>query len=153
MLLQLLFIFALIPACAFLSYWARRANLQGFELWLPLSIVFSFGISPWVGFVFAMTVVFISWAAFPYELQGLAIMALCLLPTLLASSLFSVSEANFVQSALLLTLAYNIVSNAAYLVMMGNWFNALKFFAFSMWVSWLLYSNFGWQLVTWLSSG
>ena len=147
MFLQLFFLTALIPACIFLSYWSRRANLQGFELWLPFSIILSFAISPLAGFVFAVLVLVGSWLVFPFEFQYMAIMSGCLFATLFSASFFTVTQANFIQVAMLLTLGYNIVSNVLFLVLLCNWFNVLKFFVFSMWLSWLVYSNFGWQLV------
>ncbi len=152
MFLQFLFLAVLVPAGVFLSYWTRRANIQGFEIWLPFSIILSFGISPLVGFVFAMTIIIASWFLFPFELQSVAIMGVCLLATLLSSSFFTVTQSNFLWVAMLLTVSYNIVSNAIFVLLMANWFNALKFFVFSVWLSWLVYSNFGWQLVLWFSA-
>lgn len=153
MLLQLLALLAIIPLGIQLSFIARRAAMHGFEIWLPLAILVSFGISPLVGYIVAMMIVIGGWVLWPFELENVGLMAFSLALTCWATSLFTLTAGNLVLLCMALTAFYNLISNGIYLFLSGNWFSMFKFIILSIWTSWLIYQHIGWEFVTWLMAG
>ncbi|MFH1786214.1 MAG: hypothetical protein ABH829_00975 [archaeon] len=151
MIQQALFVLCVIAAGIPLSYWVRRVDMGGLELWLPMGILVSIGISPLAGIAVALTIMVVSWFLFPFNLMGLIIMGVCMVVFCYLTGLFTFTEASIVKNVLLLVVAYNIVSNVVLYPIWPNPMSILKFFAFSTWLSWLITSQFGWKIVTWLA--
>ena len=147
MLLQILTLLALIAAGTFLSYWMRRVEMSGFELWLPFGLLFSIAISPMAGILFALSILIASWFLFPYHPQWIAVMGVCLGITFYLTTFFTFTPANFVMQSLYFIIFYNIISNIAALFFGIDLLRAAKFFILSTWLSWLIYARFGWALV------
>ena len=152
MLAQAVFILAIIAVGIPISYWTRRIDMSGFELWLPMAILISIGISPLVGFLVGLSIVVLSWFVFPFHLIGMMLMMVCLLIFCYMTNLFTFTEANLVKNVLIIVVGYNIVSNAILFPIWPNPMSIVKFFAFSTWLTWLITSQWGWKLVTWLGA-
>lgn len=153
MILQLLALVVIIGLGIELSFIARRAAMHGFEIWLPLAILVSFGISPLAGYIAGMLVVLGGFFLWPYALENIAIMGTFLAAVCWATKMFTLTEGNLMLVAMGLTVAYNAVSNTIYFLKFGDLFSTLKFVVLSLWLSWLIYANIGWQFVSWLASG
>jgi hypothetical protein len=145
--LQILILLGIVAGGSFLSFWARRFDMSGFEIWLPISILLAYAVSPMAGVIVAVSILIISWALFPYQLHYIVIMAACLGGTLYTVRFFPLAEATFLQTALLLTFIYNAVSNFIMFFTGGNVFSIVKFFMLSMLMSWLIYSKIGWEFI------
>lgn len=148
---QILVLLGIIVGGTGLSYWARRFDMSGFEIWLPFSIIIAYAISPSVGIMVAIITIIASWALFPYQLHYIVIMAACLILTLYAIPFFPLANATFLQTTLLLTAIYNVISNVIMFFTGGNLFSIVKFFMLSMLMSWLIYSKIGWELFLFLN--
>jgi len=141
----------MIGGGATLSFWTRRMDLQGVEVWLPLALILSYGMSPLAGFIVAALIIVISWFMWPYQLQYVFWMVVCLAVLVFVTKFFPVSQASFIKTALTLTIGYNVVSNVLMLITGGNPLNIIKFAVISTLLSWAIYARVGWQLVTWLA--
>ncbi len=151
MLPQILAMVGLVAAGSFLSYWMRRVDMSGFELWLPFGLLIAVAISPLAGFLFAMAIIVASWFLFPFHPQWVAIMGACLAVTFYGTNFFTFTSLNFTTQAMMLIVFYNIVSNMASVFVGIDPLRAVKFFALSTWLSWLIYGGYGWQLVEFFS--
>ena len=147
MLAQVLATIALIAGGTFLSYWMRRVDMAGFELWLPFGLLIAVAVSPIAGFLFAVSILVASWFLFPFQLQGVAVIVGCLAVTFFISTLFTFTAATFVVNAMMLIVLYNIVSNILAFFVGISPLRIVKFILLSTWLSWLVYSRYGWELV------
>ncbi|HIK01751.1 TPA: hypothetical protein H1008_01420 [archaeon] len=150
MFTQAVTLFGLIILGAFISIGARRADLQGIELWLPFGLLVSYAYSPLWGFLIAFLMLLISWIIFPYGLQYLALTSVFLIPAFAITKFFPVTEASFFTVAMGIVIAYNIISNAAYIVVGANIVRVIKFAAFSIAFNWTVMYYFGWTFIQWL---
>jgi len=119
---QILILLGIVAGGSFLSFWARRFDMSGFEIWLPFSILIAYAVSPLAGLLVAISILAISWALFPYQLHYIVIMIACLAATLYSIGFFPLAKATFLQTALLLTAIYNIISNIIMFFTGGNLF-------------------------------
>lgn len=147
MLLQIFSILVLIAIGIPLSYWVRIIQLHGLELWLPFGIVIGVAISPLAGFLFALSIIVGGWLIFPFGLNTLALEVSVLALTMLMVTLLAFSPATLVFYSILLAVFYNIVSNALFAFVGFDPLKAMKFAAFSIWITWLVTSQWGWAIV------
>ena len=127
----------------FLSYWVRIIQLQGLELWLPFGIVLSIAISPLAGFGFAAVIILGGWVLLPFDLRTL-IMELCILGICLYStSLLPIAAGSLVFYSVAVAVLFNALTNIVFLFLGFDPLKALKFAAFSIWLTWLFTNNWG----------
>ncbi len=153
MILQLIALLAIVVLGIQLSFIARRSAMHGFEIWIPVGILVSFGISPLAGYLVSMMIVVGGFVLWPYQIENLGIMATCLAVACWTTSLFTLTETNLILICMAITILYNLLSNAVFILMFGNWFSILKFVILSIWTSWLIYQHIGWEFITWLAAG
>ena len=147
-------IFAMVILIAIgipLSYWVRKAQLDGFELWLPFGIIIGIAISPVAGFFFAIIMKVGAWFVFPFDLNTLGILTFDLAVTMFMITLLSFTPATLVFYSVLLVVFFNIISNILFLFLGFDPMKSMKFAAFSIWLTWLITSNWGWGLVEFFS--
>jgi len=131
-----------------LSFMARRYDIQGLEIWLPLAVILSYGISPLAGLIVAALIIIASFIMFPYQLHYVVIMIACVAGLTFSTVLFPVTEANFVTTAIWLTIAYNVLSNLIMAFTGGNIANLFKFAILSIFISWFIYLKAGWYVIS-----
>lgn len=131
----------------FMSYWARKYGTHGLEIWLPVAIILSYGISPVAGLIVSSLILIFSFVLFPFAIHYLGIMILCLAGLCFSTLLFPVTAVNFAIIALALTIAYNIISNLVMFFAGHNVMHLIKFALVSTFFSWLIYIKAGWWLV------
>lgn len=147
--LKILLLLGLAGGGGFLSFLARKYGVQGLELWLPLAIIISYGISPVIGLIVSAVMVIVSFGLFPYQLNQIGVILVCLAITSFMTLIFPVtSAAAFISYAMYLTIGYNIVSNLTMLFTGTNPLNLVKFAVISLFFSWFIYIKAGWWLVT-----
>ena len=153
MFAQVLFLIAMVFIGGFIEFWARRFEIQGIGVWLPLGLLVSYVYSPLWGFLFAFAIVVISFALFPYELHGLFIMGACIAATFFATSLFTITKSNFFMMSMIFVVGYNLASNIIWLLSGSNWFRLIKFALLSIAFNLLVLSKLGWVILVWLKGG
>jgi len=146
MIAQVLSLLGILIIGILLSYWVRIIQLHGLELWLPMGILLTLAISPLAGFLFAAIIIIGSWVIFPFDLRTLVLELFTLGITLYTLSIMPVSS-NLVLYSTLVAVLFNILTNIAFLFLGFDPMKALKFAAFSIWLTWLLTSNWGPQLL------
>lgn len=130
-----------------LSYWVRIIQLHGFELWLPFGIVLGISISPLAGFLFALTVIVGAWLVFPFSLTTV-VQELSALAVIMALIQFlPIAPATFVFYSVLLAVLYNMITDILFIFTGFDPLKGMKFAAFSIWLTWLITSKWGWGLV------
>jgi len=129
------------------SFWARKYNIQGLEIWLPLAIILSYGMSPLAGLVVASLIIIISWAMFPYPLQYVLVMIVFLAALCFSTIMVPVTAVSFVKTALILVIVYNVLSNFILAFTGGNIANITKFALLSTVFSWFIFLKIGWWMV------
>jgi len=130
-----------------LSFWARKYNIQGLEIWLSLAIILSYGKSPVAGLAIASLIIILSWAMFPYPLQYVLVMIVCLAALCFSTIIIPVTAVSFVKTALILVIVYNVFSNVILAFTGGNVANITKFALLSTVFSWFIFLKIGWWLV------
>ena len=147
MLLPIFAILVLIVIGIPLSYWVRIIQLHGFELWLPFGIVIAIAISPLAGFLFALAIIIGAWLLFPFDLNTLALELLVLASTMFLTALLPITPATLVFYSVLVAVSFNVASNILFVFLGFDPLKAMKFAAFSIWLTWLITTKGGWAMV------
>jgi hypothetical protein len=151
MFTQVITLIGIVILGSFISIGARRADLQGIELWLPFGLLISYAYSPLWGFLIAFLMLLISWIVFPYGVQYLALTSAFLIPTFAITNFFPISEASFFSTIMGIVVAYNIISNVSYVLFGANMVRMIKFAVFSVAFNWIIMYYFGWTFIQWLA--
>jgi len=151
MFAQVLFLIAMVFIGGFIEFWARRFEMQGISVWMPLGLLVTYAYSPLWGFLFAFSILVISFVLFPYELHGLFIMGACIAATFFASTFLVINQGNFLLMSMIFVVAYNLISNIIWFFSGSNWFRLVKFAALSILFNYLIFSKLGWDILVWLA--
>ncbi|MFH1424832.1 MAG: hypothetical protein ABIG20_04115 [archaeon] len=153
MFYQLLALIGLVMIGGFLEFWMRRFEMQGVGIWLSFGLILTYAFGPLWGFLFAISILIISFVLFPYEIQGLFIMGITLAGTLFAATFFDITAKNFLLNSMMIVIGYNIVSNIIWMFMGSNWFRLVKFAMLSILFNYLIFSKLGWAILMWVKGG
>lgn len=132
-----------------MGFWMRRFEMQGFELWLPMSIIIAYAISPLTGFIVAMLMVIISFMLHPFNLPNCAVMTICLAGIVAGTALFPVTEENFARIGMLFVLAYIAVSTVLTSILGYPLIRNAKFILLAIFFNYLLFTQVGWKILLW----
>ncbi len=142
--LTAVFILAGIPV----SLFARFAGLKGLQIWLPLSIITAVGFHPLAGLFVASIIMLVSFAFKPYPPVTLIIMIGILSGILYSTAIFSFNPANFLTIAMILTTIYVVTADIILAFITPDLKSTVMFVLFTIPISWLIYNQIGWTLVS-----
>lgn len=148
LVIMLLFIAIGIPV----SVAARFFELKGLQVWLPFSVIVAIGAGPIEGIAVAAAIMLVSFAIKPYPAHTLAIMLAILALMLYALQLFQITRANFLFTAMLATIIYLAVIDVMLAFVHPDVKTAVLWLAFSIPISFVIYSQIGWQAIMLLRS-
>ena len=148
LLIMLLFIGIGIPV----SVAARFLELKGLQVWLPFSVIVAIGVGPLAGLLVAAAIMLASFAVKRYPPVTMAIMLGALAAALYSFQLFDITRSNFLFMAMLVTIIYLAATDVALAFVHPDAKTAILWLAFSIPISFILYSQIGWAVITILKS-
>ena len=154
--MDLFHIFVLIAAVIGGGYYdsiTQKHELSGVESRLPLGIIIAYAMGPIQGFLASFAVLAISFLFFPYPLHYVGFTTISLALTFLLVFFFPANAANFGVTALMMAMAYGIISNT-FLILFAGYapFKAARFMVLLALISIFIFIKLnGWKLVLFFS--
>ena len=125
---------------------AKLSRMRGLELWLPFTIIVGFAAGPFAGMLVGVSTLFISDRILPDFPPAMLLAMLVTAGIAFFAGNIAVSEGNILFFGMLLSVAYNLVTNSIYFFWGQDAFRMLRFTILSLFVNYLVYQNFGYAL-------
>lgn len=135
-----------------MSFWLRRFHMQGFEIWLSMCIIVSYAVSPFVGYITAMLIISISFMLFPFDFKNIFVMGTCLAGIAYSTLFFPVTIETFAWTGMKLVFSYIAVSTILTTLIGYPLVRNARFIVLSLVFNYLLFTQMGWTIFTFLQS-
>jgi len=125
---------------------AKLSRMRGLELWLPFTIIAGFAAGPIAGVLVGVSILFISDRILPDFPPAMLLAMLVTAGIAFFAGSITVNQGNIMFFGMLLSIAYNLVTNSVYFFWGQDAFRILRFTFLSLFVNYLVYRDFGYML-------